>query len=444
MTNSDLIIIGGGPGGYETAARAAALGKNVTLIERDLLGGTCLNRGCIPTKALCRSAQVVSDIANAVDFGIELTGNAIEVSYTYIMQRKDYIVGQLREGVETLLKDVNVVKGEARFEAANVVDVEGEKFTAPEIIIATGAKPASLPIPGAEYAVNSDFVLSCTSFPQRIVIIGAGVIGMEFASIFRSFGIDVTVLEYCKEILPPFDAEVAKRLRMSLKKRGINIVTDAQVTAIEPNGTVSYLQKGKEKSVESEMVVMAVGRTPVVPEGLAELGVKFNRKAIAVNDRFEVEFEEGRMPADVKLYAVGDVNARMMLAHVASAQGAVVLGETRNLDVVPSAVFTMPEAAIVGLTEQQCVAKGLNIKIGKSIFRANGKAMAMGEPDGMVKVIVDADTDLILGCHIVGPHAADLIQEPTLAMTTGLTAKQVADTIHAHPTLGEAVLSAFE
>ena len=440
MEKSDLIIIGAGPGGYETAVEGAALGKKVTLIERDQPGGTCLNRGCIPTKTLCRSAEVAMTLVNAGEFGF--TDVSASLDFAKVMERKDKVVEELREGVRTLLKDVNVVYGDAKFRSASEIEVNGETYTAPEIIIATGSMPALLPIPGKELALTSDEILSIDSLPKSLCVIGGGVIGMEFASIFAAFGTEVTVLEYCKEILPPFDAEIAKRLRMSLKRRGINIITAAEVTSITEGPVVNYLVKGKEKSVSAEMVLMAVGRRPNIPEGITEAGAKLNRNAIAVNDDMTVVFEDGKAPADVKVYAIGDVNGRCMLAHAATRQGMVVLGLADPTDVIPSAVFTVPECAMVGLTEERCIQDGRNVRIGKATFRANGKALAMGEPDGLVKMIVDADTDAILGCHICGAHAADLIQEVATAMQSGLKASAISSTVHAHPTLTEVVLAA--
>lgn len=388
----DIIIIGAGPGGYETAVTAARSGCHVALIERGFLGGTCLNRGCIPTKALCRSAEVAVTVKGAAEYGIDTASVGINVDYQAVAERKNVVVSQLREGVAQLLKDVDIITGEASFLSPSEVAVGDNVYSAPRIIIATGSRPASLPIPGAELAMTSDDLLSLTALPASMVIIGAGVIGLEFASVLNAFGVDVTVIEYCKEVLPPFDAEIAKRLRMSLKRRGINILTDTQVTAIEPDMTVRCTAKGKEKSVQAETVLMAVGRRPVLPPGIETIGVKIDRGAILVNDAMEVEWESGKSPANVSLYAIGDVNARCMLAHAATAQGEIVLGRKRNLGVIPSAVFTMPECAMVGLTEEQCHCQGLDIKIGKATFRANGKAVAMGETDGMVKVISDVAT----------------------------------------------------
>lgn len=432
MIEADLIVIGAGPGGYATAARAAADGGKVIVVERDYLGGTCLNRGCIPTKALCRSAEVASTVAGAEAFGIKVNGFSFD--YPKAVERKNDVVASLREGVATVLAKAEIVKGDAVFTAPHTIKVGDEEYCAPKIVIATGSRPASLPIPGAEYAVNSDYILDMTALPSSLIIVGGGVIGMEFASIFNAFGVKVTVLEYCPEILPPFDEEIAKRLRMSLKKRGIEIVTSAQVTSISSGLTVECAVKGKPKAFSADMVLIAVGRTPVVPQGAAEAGIGLTpRGAIKVDGNMETT-----VPG---VYAIGDVNGICMLAHAAEAQGKVALGEKQRLDIIPSAVFTMPECAMVGLTEKQCAEKGLTFKVGKATFRANGKALAMGEPDGLVKVIT-SDNGKLLGCHICGAHAADLVQEAATLMTADMPASALCDAVHSHPTLGETVAAA--
>lgn len=431
MNSSDLIIIGAGPGGYELAAEAAREGLSVTLIERDLPGGTCLNRGCIPTKALCRAAEVAVTVADAAEYGVDVSSFTLD--YARAAARRDEVVAQLREGVESLLSGVNFVKGEARFENASTVAVGDELFTAPRIVIATGSAPARLDIPGADLAATSDDLLAMTELPRRVAIIGGGVIGMEFASILAAFGTEVTVIEYCKEILPPFDREIAKRLRTALSRRGIKIIVGAAVTAIEP-GKIVYEQKGKTLEVETDLAVMAVGRRPVIPAGAAEIGLGFDRRGIKVNDMMETS-----VPG---VYAVGDVNGRCLLAHAATAQSMLVLGRRVNLDVIPSAVFTLPECSMVGLTEEQCKEADIPYRASKTTFRANGKALAMGETDGLVKMIVNTDTRRVLGCHIMGPHAADLIQEVATVIAADLPVDTITTTVHGHPTLSEAILTA--
>ncbi|MDE5728340.1 MAG: dihydrolipoyl dehydrogenase [Duncaniella sp.] len=427
----DIIIIGAGPGGYETAARAASAGKKVILIERGHLGGTCLNRGCIPTKALCRSAEVADTVASAAEYGIGAQMPAVD--YAAVAARKDAVVASLREGVAQVLKDVEVVTGEARFVSPSEVSVGDKVYSAPTIIVATGSKPARLDIPGAEYALTSDEFLALTSLPPSVTVIGGGVIGLEFASVLKSFGVDVTVVEGMPEILPPFDAEIAKRLRMALKRRKINIVTDAVVKEIGRDGMVSCVVKGKEKSIGPAMVLMSVGRRPVIPDGLVEAGAPLTERGFLKVDSDMLLMQSG----GTSVYAIGDVNGLCMLAHAATAQGEIVLGLRKDLGPVPSAVFTRPECAMAGLTEAQCAALGKEVRIGRATFQANGKARAMGEPDGMVKTIVSAEDGTLLGCHILGPHASDLIAEAALVMTSGLPASAIHASIHTHPTLSE-------
>ena len=439
----DIIIIGAGPGGYETAADAAAHGLTVAIVERDQMGGTCLNRGCIPTKALCRNAEVINLMRESEVWGVK-TGE-MEFDYAPVFERKEAVVKQLREGVEMLMGSpgITAIKGEAVLKDANTVVVNGEEYSAKNIIIATGSAPRGLPIEGADLAMTSDDILAMETLPKSLCIVGGGVIGMEFAAVFSTFGVEVTVIEYCKEILPPFDKDVAKRLKTVLSKRGIKIITSAAVNGIkqeEGGFTVSYELKGKAQSVTSEKVLMSVGRQPVLPQGLDAVGVTVGRRGIEVDDN---------MMTNVKgVYAIGDVNGRMMLAHAASAQGQralhAIMGKTDDikLDIVPSAVFTVPELAMVGLTEEQCAEKGLDVTVKKSFFRSNGKAVAMNETDGLLKMIVDNGTRQIVGCHICGAHAADLIQEVVTAMNAGATVDLLARSIHGHPTLSEVMLAA--
>lgn len=434
----DTIIIGGGPAGYEAAAIGAARGENVLLVERDALGGTCLNRGCIPTKCFCRSAQIAIDVADAAAFGIELPGgNAMSVSMSAMVSRKNEVVGRLREGVEMLVSAARVVKGTARITGPQTVEVLDISATAPKIIVATGSVPAVLPIEGAELTVTSDDMLQLQSLPSSLAVIGGGVIGMEFASVFAALGCDVTVIEYCKEILPPFDRDIAKRLRTTLQKRGVKFCLSAEVRSVTMaegvRKRVDFIAKGKEQAVEAEMVLMAVGRKAVVPDGLADAGVEIGRRGIVVDSRFETS-----VPG---VYAIGDCNGICQLAHAASAQARLVMGEDINLSVIPSAVFTVPECAMVGMTEEQCKEQEIPFRAGKAFFRANGKALAMGEEDGLVKVLV-GENGMILGCHICGPHAADLVAEVALAMSARLPVSAMASAVHSHPTLSEALQQA--
>ena len=441
--NCDLIIIGAGPGGYETASVAAQKGLQVTIIERDLPGGTCLNRGCIPTKALCRNAEVVNLLKECEKWGVKADG--VSLDYSVAHARKEQVVAQLRDGVAMLMKQpgINYVSGEAKMVDAHTVEVNDEQYTAKNIIIATGSAPRGLPIEGAELAMTSDEVLEMRELPESLCIVGGGVIGMEFAAIFNSFGVNVTVIEFCKEILPPFDKDIAKRLKTVLSKRGIDILTQAAVNGIHKTDDgkleITFEQKGKAKSVVAEKALMSVGRQAVLPEGIEAAGVSVGRRGIDVDDNM--------MTSVAGIYAIGDVNGRCMLAHAATAQGeralSSILGEKDaiDLDIVPSAVFTTPELAMVGLTEEQCEAKELDVTVKKAFFRSNGKAVSMDETDGLVKMIVDNGTRKIVGCHICGAHAADLIQEVAMAMNAGATVDALAASIHGHPTLSEVVMA---
>ena len=427
-----LLIIGAGPGGYETAVEAVKRGMEVTLITEGPLGGTCLNEGCIPTKTFCHYAEIIEQNIKA--------GLDCKPAFSAAASRKQAVVEQLRGGVEMLLKGVEVVQGKAQFKDAKTVVCNGQEFTADKIIIATGSVSASLPIPGAESCIMSKEILDLTEVPESLCVIGGGVIGLEFASIFRSFGSEVTVLEFCPNILPRFDSDLAKRLKQSLSKRGINIEVQAQVTRID-GGTVTYIKKEKEFTVQASKVLMAVGRRPNTDGlNLEAAGIDYTRKGITVNDRFETS-----VPG---IYAVGDVTGGIMLAHAATYQGLRALnsicGLTDNIrfDLIPAAVFTMPEVATVGLTEEQCKEQELDVRCLKSFYRANGKAVSMDEADGYCKIIVGADCR-ILGAHIMGVHASDLIHEVATAMNMGATLDQLQSVIHAHPTLSEIVQSAI-
>lgn len=440
-----LIIIGAGPGGYETAVEAAAKGLEVTLVTDGPLGGTCLNEGCIPTKALCRAAELFDDIARAGEFGIKASAPSLDLSAA--MARKDAVVEQLRGGVAMLLKKVHVVEGKASLVDAHTVEVSGERFEADYIILATGSVSASLPIEGAELCVTSREVLELTSVPPSMVVIGGGVIGLELASVYRSFGSEVTVVEYCKNILPRFDDDISKRLKQSLVKRGIRIETSAQVQAVRKDGdgyVVSYLQKEKECSVSGSLVLMAVGRRPNTDSlNLADMGIEFSRRGVAVND-----YMQTNVPS---VYAIGDLVGGMMLAHAATFHGKralnhILAGQPSSgavdgidLSLVPAAVFTSPEAGCIGLTESEC--EGRDIQVLKSFFRANGKAIAMGEPDGFCKMIVDSSDGRILGCHMFGAQSSILIQEISALMALHATLPQFRSIIHAHPTLSEVLQS---
>lgn len=475
-----LIIIGAGPGGYETALLAAKRGVEVVLIESGPVGGTCLNEGCIPTKAFCKNAEVVESLRNAETFGVR--GLSYDLDFSAVTVRKNSVVEQLRAGVEGLLghKLITLVRGKASFKDAHTVtftpssssvipssssvipskveESTPAEYKADRIIIATGSVSASLPIPGADLPglLTSKEILDIQELPRSLCVVGGGVIGLEFASIFRSFGCEVTVLEYCKDILPRFDTDLAKRLKQSLGKRGIDIVTQAQVQGIaempgQEGYRVTFSRKGKEEAVEAEKVLMAVGRRANVASlNLSDAGIEFTPRGVVVNEVMQTNVPH--------IYAIGDINGKMMLAHAATFQGIValdhIMGIDNNIDlsVMPAAVFTSPEAASVGLTEDECKDKGIPVKCLKSFFRANGKAVTMGQTDGFCKVVVAAEPDegqespyesgRILGCHMYGPHSSDIIQEACALISRKATLAEFRDIIHTHPTLTEVLQSA--
>lgn len=445
--HTDIIIIGAGPGGYETAVRAAARGLSVTLFEENKVGGTCLNEGCIPTKAFCRNAEVAETLREADAYGI---GDlSYRLDFAKAVERKNRVVGTLAAGIETLLKNklITLVRAKADFADAHTVVAGGQTYTADRLIIATGSVSKLPPVPGATLpgVLTSKELLDIDRVPGRLCVIGGGVIGMEFASIFSRLGSKVTVVEFMKEILPNFDADIAKRLRQTLGKRGVETVNQAAVRSVERTAeclAVNYECKGRAVRLEADTVLMAVGRAANTGSlNLAAAGVEHTPKGIPVNDNMQTNVPH--------IYAIGDVNARCMLAHAATFQGLRALnhiqGRTDNIrfDLIPSAVFTSPEAAMVGLTEEQCKARGLEVTVRKSFFRANGKALAMNEPDGLCKILVSAADDRVVGCHLLGAHAADLVQEAVAMMNKDATLTEFAQVIHGHPTLGEVVQSAL-
>jgi dihydrolipoamide dehydrogenase len=441
----DVVIIGGGPGGYEAAIRGAQLGLKVCLVEKDTLGGTCLNRGCIPTKALYRNAEILNTLKNINEFGISVEGYSINVPE--IQARKQNIVDQLAGGIKQLLKanKVEVLTGAGSIKDNNTVTVAFEDgktsdLSTKNIIIATGSRPIVPPIPGANASgvYTSDEILNFNELPKSLAIIGGGVIGMEFAGIFNSMGSKVTVIEFLPNILAQVDSDFIKRLGVSLKKKGIDIHTSTKVTKIEKTADgFNVFAEGKkgEIQVPAERVLISTGRMPVT-EGLnlEAAGVDFDRKGIKIDNNFKTTAKN--------VYAIGDVNGKMMLAHVASHQGIKVIEEIAGISnyettqPVPSCVFIFPEIATVGITEDEAKNTGMEYKVSKFMFGANGKALALGESEGMVKVLCD-NNNTIIGVHIMGPHASDLIHEGTLAVTKKLNVDDIARTIHAHPTLSE-------
>lgn len=422
---TDIIIIGSGPGGYRTAGYALQQGKQVVIIEKAEAGGTCLNSGCIPTKCLAHDAE-----ANASDFPAAA-------------ERKRNVMNQLRQGIEQLLSapGITLVRGEATFKDARTVTVDGIDYEADDIIIATGSSSKMPPVEGIDNprVITSTEALNFQTLPAEIVIIGAGVIGMEFASILSRFGAKVSVIEYLKECLPVIDKDIAKRVRKQIEKlQGVTFYMDSAVKAINDNEVVFVSNKnGKETRLECPAcpVLIATGRKPNI-EGLnlEAAGVEYSPKGITVNDNM--------LTSVPHIYAIGDVTGRQMLAHAATFMGFravnAIVGKADKIrfDIMPSAIFTYPEAAAVGLTEDQCKEQGIECRALKGYYRANGKALAIDEPEGMVKLVAGAD-GRILGCTSYGAHSADIVQEVTAYMNCNATVADIAYSVHIHPTLSE-------
>ncbi len=443
----DMIIIGGGPGGYVSAIRAAQLGAKVTVIEARELGGTCLNRGCIPTKALYRNAEIIHTLQRAHEFGIKV--GAYELDVEQIHARKQQVVDSLVGGIAQLLKanNVELIQGRGEIKdpqtvAVTAIDGSQQEITARHIVIATGSDAFVPPIPGADLpgVITSDEILNFSSIPKRLAIIGGGVIGMEFAGIFNALGSEVTVVEFLPSILARVDSDLTKRLTTSMKKRGIQIHSSTKVTAISSGESGLVVEAEGKKgpiSFEVDNVLVSVGRSPRVQGlNLDQVGIGYDRRGIKVDDQY--------MTTVPGIYAIGDVIGGAMLAHVASHQGKAVaetvmgLPTTTKHEVVPACIFVSPEIATVGLTEEEAKEQGIAYKVSKFMFGANGKALSLGEPEGLVKVVATAEDSRLLGVHIMGPHASDLIHEGALALSHGMKAKDVSSAIHAHPTLAEA------
>ena len=448
----NLVVIGGGPGGYVAAIRAAQLGAKVTLIEKESLGGTCLNVGCIPTKVLLHSSQLLTEMKEGDKLGIDIEGSIV-VNWKHIQKRKKIVIKKLVSGVSGLLtcNKVKVIKGTAKFESKDTIlvtkeDGVTEKVNFDNAIIATGSMPFIPEIEGNKLSgvIDSTGALSLESNPESIAIIGGGVIGVEFASIFNSLGCKVSIIEMLPHILPPMDREISEIAKAKLIRDGININNNCKVTRIEQceDGLkVSFIGDKGEESIDVEKVLIAVGRRSNI-EGLdvEKIGVKTEGGSIIVNDKMETNVEG--------IYAIGDCTGKIMLAHVASDQGVVaaenIMGQNKKMDykTVPACVYTKPELASVGLTEEQAKEKGIDYKVGKFQLAANGKSLIMNETGGVVKIITDKKYEEILGVHILGPRATDLITEAALALRLEATLEEIITTVHAHPTVGEAMKEA--
>jgi dihydrolipoamide dehydrogenase len=448
LMKKELVIIGGGPGGYVAAIRAAQLGVSVTLIEKDRVGGTCLNRGCIPTKAFYKNAEVYNLMKESDVFGISLPEGGFDM--TRVLSRKNQVVNQVCDGVEQLLKGnrIEVIKGSARFVGPRNLEVTDRDGTVTlldgeKVIIATGSLSAPLPEPGMDSprVITSDEALELDYVPKKMLIYGGGVIAVEFAGIFASFGTDVTMVKYRPRLIRSLDEEVSKRLSVYLRKKKIKVdigVKIKEVIETEDGLKVMAETDSGTKEYDCDLLLGATGRIPNT-EGLnlEAAGVAFSDKGIAVDSCYQTS-----VPG---VYAIGDVKGGQMLAHIASEEGKLCVenifagnGNHLNYNAIPSCVFSFPEVATVGMTEEQAKEQNPDYLVGKALFAANGKAVTLNETDGFIKIVADRNTHVILGVHIIGPHASDLILEGTLAVQRRLTLEEIGEAVHPHPTLSEA------
>jgi dihydrolipoamide dehydrogenase len=455
----DLVILGGGTGGYVAAIRASQLGLKTAIVEKGKLGGTCLHRGCIPSKALLRSAEVYATAKHSDNFGVKING--VELDFEKVQSRKDGIVEQLHKGVQHLMKQgkIDVYEGIGRILGPSIFSPmpgtisvemnngeENEMLIPKNVIVATGSRPRSLPgldIDG-EYVLSSDEALSLEQLPKSIIIVGGGVIGIEWASMLSDFDVEVTVVEYADKIVPTEDHEISKEMQRLMKKKGVKIVTGAKVlpeSLQKGDGTVTIKaeHKGEEKSFSAEKILVSVGRQANVEGiGIENTDIKVEKGFVEVNDFFQTK--------ESHIYAIGDVIGGLQLAHVASHEGITAVEHLANekpqpidYSLISKCIYSNPEIASVGMTEQEAKDKGFELKIGKFSFRAIGKALVYGESDGFVKIIADKDTDDILGVHMIGPHVTDMISEAGLARVLDATPWEIGHTIHPHPSLSEAI-----
>ena len=446
----DIIVIGSGPGGYVAAIRASQLGKKTAIVERAEAGGVCLNWGCIPTKALLKSAQVYTYCKNAAHYGLELAGE-VRPDLEKIVARSRGVAETMSKGVAFLLKknNIDLIQGFGRLKGDGRVNVDGTEYEADHIILATGARPREMPFMpiDGKHVISSREALTLTELPETMIVVGTGAIGSEFASLYASLGTKVTVIEYLPRMLPLEDEEVSKTMERSFRKLRATVLTSTTVKSVKVNadGKCEVEIEGKKGTeiLTADVVLSAVGiKSNIERIGLEELGIRVERDKIVV-DRFYRTDAQG-------VYAIGDIVGGPALAHVASAEAICCVEAICGLNpspvdylTVPSCVFTTPEVASVGLTEQQAREQGLAYKVGRFPFTASGKATAAGDRDGFVKLIFGED-DKLLGAHLVGANAAEMIAEPTLAKALGATAHRIARTIHAHPTMNEGVMEASE
>jgi dihydrolipoamide dehydrogenase len=447
-----LVVIGAGPGGYVAALKAAQLGAQVQLVEDTQVGGTCLNRGCIPTKTLLASAELLRRTRELQHFGLQLEGS-VKVNLQRLMERKQKVISTQAKGIRALLKSwgVQLLEGRGMLLSPEKVEVQlrdgsTQVLQADRIILATGSRPAQIPtFPfDGKHILSSDDALELQELPQSLLIVGAGVIGSEFAFIFSSLGVEVVMVEMLQRAVATEDEEISALLEREFKKQKIKLLKGVKVQRVEghPDGVHAVLSDGTE--LKAQKMLVSIGRA------LNTQGIGLEAVGVKTGPRGEVEVDD-RMQTNIEgIYAVGDITGKLLLAHVASRQGLVAAqnacGQQARMDysVVPAAIFTSPEIGSVGLREQEARQQGIPYRVGTFPYRALGKAHAMGEISGFVKLIAHRDTDRLLGAHIIGPHASDLVHEAALAMAHGLKASQLAHTIHAHPTLAEALMEAAE
>ena len=448
----DLVVIGAGPGGYEAAIRAAQYGLKTAVVEKGELGGTCLNRGCIPTKALLHAGETLAHIKDASQLGIEVAEPRVDLKSLY--KYKDKVVRRLRNGVKGLLKarGVEVIQAEGRLSGANAVEAvmnDGTRQTlaARNIILATGSRPAVPPIPGLEeagYWTSRNMLEDNPELPGSITIIGGGVIGVESATILSDLGVQVTIVEMMDQLLPRMDADVAEVLRKELEKAGVGVKLGVKVARVDRSdgGKVCRIEtQAGEESLAADEVMVAVGRAAVVGDDVAEAGVALDRGRIVVDENLRTSLDG--------VYAIGDATGTWWLAHAASAEALAAVDHIAgrpnhtNRSVMPSCVYTRPEIASVGLTEDEATGSGRRCHVGRFPLAGNSKSVIVGETSGFVKVVCDADSGEILGTHIVGPRATDLVAQLATAMSGELTAEEVSAAIHPHPTVSESVMEAF-
>ncbi|MDP3039382.1 MAG: dihydrolipoyl dehydrogenase [Deltaproteobacteria bacterium] len=442
MGATQVVVIGGGVAGYPAALRAARLGAEVTLVEKDKIGGVCLNKGCIPTKVFLHTASIFKDFKRAPIFGI--SAQNVEIDFNGLITRKKAVVERLTKGVDSLLKNkkVKVIHGTASFIDSKKVRIQEteEVLSGDKFILAMGSTPSQLSIPGSEKVplLTSDDLLEIKSLPQSLIIIGGGYIGVEFGQFFNRMGTKVAIIEMMDQLIPTEDQEISQGLRNVLEKEGINIFTEARVQKIkeeELEKTVVFSTPTGEKELKSEMIAQTVGRKPYTEGmGLEKIGLGVEKGRIVVNEKMETNIPH--------IYAAGDVIGGIMLAHVAMAEGegaarnALGIPSSISNSAVPRCIYTSPEVACVGLTEKQALKKG-EVQVSRFPFRAVGKATLMEETEGMVKIVAGKKYGEILGVHIIGPHATDLIAEAVLAIEMEVTVEELAHTIHPHPTLSE-------